>query len=148
GGLRRLRDLQVVGSSDAGACRGAGDHSLQGPRRARPRLRGARRRHAGHRDLQAEGVGPAPDPRVVAGADGDVETTMTIGVLALQGDFAQHAGALTRVGVPSLEVRMPGQLEQVGGLVIPGGESTTLLKLLDAWDFVPALEKFHAAGKP
>jgi 5'-phosphate synthase pdxT subunit len=73
---------------------------------------------------------------------------MTIGVLALQGDFARHRAALDRVGVPSVEVRMPGQLDEVAGLIMPGGESTTLLKLLDAWDFVPALEKFHAAGKP
>jgi 5'-phosphate synthase pdxT subunit len=73
---------------------------------------------------------------------------MTIGVLALQGDFALHRQALDRVGVPSLEVRMPGQLDQVAGLIMPGGESTTLLKLLDTWEFVPALEKFHAAGKP
>jgi pyridoxal 5'-phosphate synthase pdxT subunit len=73
---------------------------------------------------------------------------MTIGVLALQGDFALHEQALQRVGVPSLDVRMPGQLDQVDGLIMPGGESTTLLKLLDTWDFVPALEKFHAAGKP
>jgi len=73
---------------------------------------------------------------------------MTIGVLALQGDFAQHRAALDRVGVPSIEVRMPGQLDQVGGLIMPGGESTTLLKLIDEWSFVPALEKFHAAGKP
>jgi 5'-phosphate synthase pdxT subunit len=73
---------------------------------------------------------------------------MTIGVLALQGDFARHREALYRVGVPSLEVRRPGQLDQVAGLIMPGGESTTLLKLLDAWDFVPALEKFHAAGQP
>ncbi len=73
---------------------------------------------------------------------------MTIGVLALQGDFALHRAALDRVGVPSVEIRMPGQLDQVAGLIMPGGESTTLLKLLDLWDFVPALEKFHAAGKP
>ena len=73
---------------------------------------------------------------------------VAIGVLALQGDFALHRQALDRVGVPSLEVRMPGQLDQVAGLIMPGGESTTLLKLLDAWGFVPALEKFHAAGKP
>jgi len=71
-----------------------------------------------------------------------------IGVLALQGDFALHRAALDRVGVPSLEVRRPAQLDQVEGLIMPGGESTTLLKLLDAWEFVPALEKFHAAGKP
>ena len=73
---------------------------------------------------------------------------MKIGVLALQGDFAMHRKALDRIGVDSAEVRMPRDLDEVGGLIMPGGESTTLLKLMDAWDFVPALEKFHAAGKP
>jgi len=73
---------------------------------------------------------------------------MKIGVLALQGDFALHGRALEGIGVPSVEVRMPGQLDEVAGLIMPGGESTTLLKLLDAWNFVPALEKFHAARKP
>jgi 5'-phosphate synthase pdxT subunit len=71
-----------------------------------------------------------------------------IGVLALQGDFDLHRKALDRARADSAEVRLPGQLETAAGLIIPGGESTTLLKLLDAWDFVPALEKFHAAGKP
>ncbi len=73
---------------------------------------------------------------------------MRIGVLALQGDFDLHRKALDRARADSAEVRLPGQLETAAGLIIPGGESTTLLKLLDAWDFVPALEKFHAAGKP
>ncbi len=73
---------------------------------------------------------------------------MKIGVLALQGDFAMHRKALDRIGAASTEVRMPGQLDEVDGLVMPGGESTTLLKLLDAWEFVPALQKFHAEGKP
>jgi len=73
---------------------------------------------------------------------------MKIGVLALQGDFSLHRKALDRLGVESVEVRMPRQLEDVAGLIMPGGESTTLLKLMDAWDFVPALEKFHAAGRP
>ncbi len=73
---------------------------------------------------------------------------MRIGVLALQGDFAQHARALARCDVVSVEVRKPEQLDDVDGLIIPGGESTTLLKLMDLWGFVPALEKFHAAGKP
>jgi pyridoxal 5'-phosphate synthase pdxT subunit len=73
---------------------------------------------------------------------------MNIGVLALQGDFDLHRKALDRLGIESVEVRLPRQLDQVGGLIMPGGESTTLLKLLDEWEFVPALEKFHAAGKP
>lgn len=73
---------------------------------------------------------------------------MRIGVLALQGDFDLHRKALAGAGADSAEVRLPGQLETAAGLIIPGGESTTLLKLLNAWDFVPALEKFHAAGKP
>jgi pyridoxal 5'-phosphate synthase pdxT subunit len=75
---------------------------------------------------------------------------MRIGVLALQGDFALHTRALARCGpeVEVVEVRKPEQLEDLDGLIIPGGESTTLLKLMDAWGFVPALEKFHAGGRP
>src|SRR5207237_10934595 len=76
------------------------------------------------------------------------ERPVTIGVLALQGDFEMHRKALDRIGVASAEVRMPRQLDEVDGLIMPGGESTTLLKLMGAWDFVPALEKFNAAGKP
>jgi 5'-phosphate synthase pdxT subunit len=73
---------------------------------------------------------------------------MRIGVLALQGDFGLHARALEKCGVEAVEVRKPLELDEVDGLVMPGGESTTLLKLIDAWDFVPALEKFHSDGKP
>ena len=54
-----------------------------------------------------------------------------VGVLALQGDFAEHQAALARVGVKTKEVRVPADLEGVGGLVLPGGESTTMLKLLE-----------------
>jgi 5'-phosphate synthase pdxT subunit len=73
---------------------------------------------------------------------------MTIGVLALQGDFALHVTALRRCGVEVTEIRKPEQLAGVDALVIPGGESTTLLKLMDEWQFVPVLQDFHAAGKP
>lgn len=69
-------------------------------------------------------------------------------MLALQGDFARHRQALERCGAETVEVRKPEDLEGLDGLVMPGGESTTLLKLMEAWGFVPALEKFHAAGKP
>lgn len=73
---------------------------------------------------------------------------MKIGVLALQGDFALHGQALGRAGVESSEVRNPAELGAVDGLIIPGGESTTLLKLMEVGELIPALEKFRADGKP
>ena len=73
---------------------------------------------------------------------------MRIGVLALQGDFAMHARALKKCGAEVVEIRKPEQLADIDGLVMPGGESTTLLKLMDLWGFPPALEKFHGSGKP
>jgi 5'-phosphate synthase pdxT subunit len=54
---------------------------------------------------------------------------MNIGVLALQGDFAEHITVLKKLGVNALEVRLPEQLEGLDGLIIPGGESTTIGKL-------------------
>jgi 5'-phosphate synthase pdxT subunit len=71
-----------------------------------------------------------------------------IGVLALQGDFGAHGAALERCGAESVQVRKPEQLAALDGLIVPGGESTTLLKLMDEWGFVPALREFHAAGRP
>jgi 5'-phosphate synthase pdxT subunit len=73
---------------------------------------------------------------------------MRIGILALQGDFALHAAALRRAGAETVEVRKPAALDDVDGLILPGGESTTLLHLLDAWSFEPALRAFHASGRP
>jgi 5'-phosphate synthase pdxT subunit len=71
-----------------------------------------------------------------------------IGVLALQGDFGLHAAALRRAAVEPVEVRKPDGLDDVEGLILPGGESTTLLHLMDAWDFGSALRSFHASGRP
>jgi 5'-phosphate synthase pdxT subunit len=76
-----------------------------------------------------------------------VVNPVRIGVLALQGDFALHAAALRRAGVEPVEVRKPAALDDVEGLILPGGESTTLLHLMDAWDFGPALRAFHASGR-
>lgn len=73
---------------------------------------------------------------------------MKIGVLALQGDFSLHAAALARCGAEAVEVRKPGELAGLDGLIIPGGESTTLLKLMHEWGFVPALAAFHQEGRP
>ena len=73
---------------------------------------------------------------------------LRIGILALQGDFHLHRKALERCGAEAVEVRKPGELTGLDGLIIPGGESTTLLKLMDEWGFVPELRKFHASGRP
>jgi pyridoxal 5'-phosphate synthase pdxT subunit len=71
-----------------------------------------------------------------------------VGVLALQGDFAKHADALERAGFDSREIRRPGELESVSGLVLPGGESTTLLNFFDREGWAGPLRDFAASGKP
>src|SRR5919201_6123468 len=71
-----------------------------------------------------------------------------VGVLALQGDFAAHGKALDELGVDWALVKTPAELAQVQGLIMPGGESTTLLKLMAPIAMRPALEHFHAQGRP
>jgi len=75
--------------------------------------------------------------------------TAAFGVLALQGDFAAHEAALLRAGVAPSElkaVRRVSELAGLKGLVLPGGESTTLLKLMADEDWFAALRRFHAQG--
>ena len=67
---------------------------------------------------------------------------MKIGVLAIQGDFAEHIVMLKRLGVETSEVRLPAQLEGLDGLIIPGGESTTIGKLAVDYDLVEPLRAF------
>jgi len=69
-----------------------------------------------------------------------------IGVLALQGDFFAHTMALRSVGVDSREVRRCGELGGLDGLVIPGGESTTLLNLMHDEPWFEGLRSFHRRG--
>ena len=66
----------------------------------------------------------------------------TIGVLAIQGDYAAHASALWEAGAKPIEVRKPSELEGLNGLVLPGGESTTMLKFLERRHFFDDLKKF------
>jgi 5'-phosphate synthase pdxT subunit len=71
-----------------------------------------------------------------------------VAVLALQGDFEAHRKALADVGVESFEARRPRDLEAASGLVIPGGESTTLWKFFEAEPWEDAFRSFAAAGHP
>jgi len=57
----------------------------------------------------------------------------TIGILALQGDFAEHLAAFGTLGIDTREVRLPAEMEGLDGLVIPGGESMTMAKLMDSY---------------
>lgn len=72
---------------------------------------------------------------------------MKIGVLALQGAFAEHIKMLRKLGVEAVEVRLPEQLADLDGLIIPGGESTTIGKLAVLYDLMEPLRDF-AAKKP
>ena len=65
-----------------------------------------------------------------------------IGVLALQGDFAEHITVLRKLGVPAAEVRLPEHLEGLEGLIIPGGESTTIGKLAQDFGLYEPLRRF------
>jgi pyridoxal 5'-phosphate synthase pdxT subunit len=73
---------------------------------------------------------------------------INIGVLAIQGDFAAHIKALKRQGVTATEVRTAEQLAEVDGLILPGGETTTLIKLLKVFDLWEPLRQLGASGLP
>ena len=79
-----------------------------------------------------------------AGKSFKAHKPMEIGVLALQGDFIEHVHILERLGVSTSEVRLPEQLENLSGLIIPGGESTTIGKLMVAYGLIEPLRKFGA----
>ena len=70
------------------------------------------------------------------------EAKPIIGVLAIQGNYASHAQALTEAGATPVEVRKPAQLAGLDGLVLPGGESTTMLKFLERHRFFEILQEF------
>ena len=75
-------------------------------------------------------------------------TARVIGVLALQGDVPEHLRALEDVGARAVPVRRPEELHQLDGLVIPGGESTTLWRLSVAFDMLEPVRKLIASGLP
>lgn len=71
-----------------------------------------------------------------------------IGVLALQGAFREHIEALHKLGAETVEVRLPEQLNNIDGLIIPGGESTAIGKLAVKYGLQEAISKFAQSGKP
>ncbi|OGN87796.1 MAG: glutamine amidotransferase subunit PdxT [Chloroflexi bacterium GWC2_73_18] len=73
---------------------------------------------------------------------------MRIGVLALQGAFREHIETLAEIGVEGVEVRLPGELDGVSGLILPGGESTTMRKLIVRWGLRQPILDLARTGEP
>ncbi len=76
------------------------------------------------------------------------EPELRVGVLAIQGGFEAHAHILRQLGAVPIEVRTPGDLEGLDGLVVPGGESTTIVRGIESAGLGPALRAHHEAGRP
>jgi len=72
----------------------------------------------------------------------------TVGILAIQGDYSLHAKMLERIGAPWKLVKSAHDLEEVDALIMPGGESTTMLKFFSEEGLGPAIKKFAGEGKP
>ena len=73
---------------------------------------------------------------------------VTVGVLALQGDFAEHISVMQQLGVNTLEVRHAKEFDQIDALIIPGGESTTMARLLDLDEMRESLVRYAKEGMP
>jgi 5'-phosphate synthase pdxT subunit len=88
---------------------------------------------ATHEAGNVTGQATAPESRI---------HVMKIGVLAVQGNFREHAAMLRRLGAEAVEVRKPAELDGLDGLVIPGGESTTFMRLMRLYGLDEAVHKF------
>jgi 5'-phosphate synthase pdxT subunit len=75
-------------------------------------------------------------------------SSIKIGILALQGDFKEHRQALARLGVDNIEVKLSRDLDDIGGLILPGGESTTILKLMQMYELYDKLKSMGKDGFP
>ncbi len=76
------------------------------------------------------------------------KTRPVVGALALQGDFAAHTATMERLGADVVAVRKVAQLEDIDGLIIPGGESTTLIRLMEVFEFWEPLQRWIGDGHP
>lgn len=76
------------------------------------------------------------------------DSALNIGILALQGAFVEHGKILKQLGVTVVEVRKPEQLAHLNGLIIPGGESTSMSLIAERWGLIEPLRDWVQAGKP
>ena len=124
--IRRFRHLQVAAAGAHVRGHRQGHYELQQPRCPRGSLARPRRRHARPRRSYHARRGAAGSQRLVG--------LTRVGVLAIQGDFLEHRLMIESLGVDAPEVRLGKDFAGLDGLVIPGGESTTIVQLLDIFD--------------
>ena len=98
-----------------------------------------RREAEGGRRTEPRPRVPSPESRV---------PTRGVAVLALQGDFEAHRRKLAEMGIDSFEARRPVEIENAAGLIIPGGESTTIWKFFESAPWEDAIRRFAASGRP
>jgi pyridoxal 5'-phosphate synthase pdxT subunit len=77
-----------------------------------------------------------------------MDNHMKIGVLAAQGAFAEHIAVINRLNTEAVAVRLPAELKDIDGLIIPGGESTTISRLILAFDLMKEIESLASGGMP
>jgi pyridoxal 5'-phosphate synthase pdxS subunit len=133
-------DLQVRGSRAPRPRNRRGHHALQGPGPRRDGQYRARSRDGQPRDLQAGVRAAALATRLVV--------ALTVGVLALQGDFEAHSKILKALGTIPREVRVPADLKGIDALVLPGGESTVMTLGIEREKLGEPLRALAAAGTP
>src|SRR5437588_6593777 len=105
------------------------------------RLRGARVPARGARPRRRPAAGSAAH-RIAASTICIVEQSLRIGVLAVQGNFREHAAVLPRLGAEPVELRLPAQLDGLDGLILPGGESTAIMRLMRLYGLDEAVRRF------
>jgi len=72
---------------------------------------------------------------------------MKIGILALQGAFIEHEYIFAKLGIKTAEIRLPGHINDIDGLIIPGGESTTLMNLMQSYNLIEPIQDFAHCGR-
>ena len=165
GRLRRFGHLQERGPGPDGQRHRAGDHVLRRPEEDRRGLQGPRSADARDRPRgdprpgapRRQGlVGRPARPRMRTESDRRwprasprrSEAAMKIGVLALQGAFREHLDTLHAIGVDGVRVREPADLDGVSGLILPGGESTTMRQLIERWGLHEPILDLADRGAP
>src|SRR5207253_615756 len=136
-GARPCRTVCWASSSSRSGCSESGRRAIRRPPSLPPRLRRLQRPPQRRRPLPNRRPNSARYHR-------GMEKPLKIGVLAVQGNFREHEAVLRRLGAEPVEVRLPEQLAGLDGLIIPGGESTAIMRLMRLYGLDEALRRFDA----